>query len=96
MKDIKGKSPTVSLPRHGGHNLSLTLRELGINERNVKDTLPPLEIAVEIDAEKAARPAEGVVASSVRSRDKRAPEGESPGKAGAQRVRAGQGGGGGS
>ena len=57
------------------------------------DVLAMVDSAVEIDAEKAARPAEGVVASSVRSQDKRAPEGESP-KTGAQWVRAGQGGGG--
>ena len=72
-------------PRHGRNSLRLTLRDLGINEHKVEDALSPLEITVEIDAEKAARPAEGVVASSVRSQDKRAPEGESP-KTGVQWV----------
>ena len=85
--------PTGGLPRQGGYIPSLNLRELGTNEHKVEDALSPLEITVEIDAEKAARPAEGVVASSVRSQDKRAPEGESP-KTGAQWVWAGQGGGG--
>jgi len=58
---------------------------LGTNEHKDEDALSTLEIAVEIDEEKAARPAEGVVASSVRSQDKRAPEGESP-KTGVQWV----------
>ena len=93
MKDIRGKKLAGRPPRHGRNSLSLTLRELGTNEHKVEDALSPLEITVEIDAEKAARPAEGVVASSVRSQDKRAPEGESP-KTSAQWVRAGQGGGG--
>jgi hypothetical protein len=78
MKDIKCKKPAGRPPGQGGYCLSLILRGLRINERTDKDALSTLEIAAEINAEKIARPAEGVVASSVSSQDKRSPEGESP------------------
>jgi hypothetical protein len=93
MEDIEAKKPAGRPPRHGHNSLSLTLRELGTNEHKDEDALSILEIAAEIDAEKAARPAEGAAALAASSQDKRSPEGESS-KPGAQWVWAGQEGGG--
>jgi hypothetical protein len=58
---------------------------LGTNEHKDEDALSPLEIAAEIDEEKAARPAEGAAAPTASSQGKRVPEGESP-KTGVQWV----------
>ena len=77
--------PTGGLPRQGGYSLSLTLRELGTNEHKDEDALSTLEIAVEIDEEKATRPAKGAAAPAASSQGKRVPEGESP-KTGVQWV----------
>ena len=49
-------------------------RDMGINEHKDEDALSTLEIAVEIDAEKAARPAEGVVAPAASSQGALSPE----------------------
>ncbi|MCJ7589041.1 MAG: hypothetical protein MUQ00_14250 [Candidatus Aminicenantes bacterium] len=79
MKEVSAARERL-IAKYGGDKIEL-------------DVLAMVDSAAEIDTEKVARPAEGVVASSVRSQDKRAPEGESP-KTGAQWVWAGQGGGG--
>jgi len=79
MEDIEAKKKAGRPLRHGHNSNRLILRELRTNEHKDEDALSTLETAAEINAEKVARPAEGVVACSVSSQDERTPEGESPG-----------------
>ena len=71
MKEVSAARERL-IAKYGGDKIEL-------------DVLAMVDSAAEIDTEKVARPAEGVVASSVRSQDKRVPEGESP-KTGVQWV----------
>ena len=96
MKDINGKKLAGRLPRHGRNGRSLILREPGTDEPKDGDVLSTLEIAAKFGAEKVARQAERALAPAGSPQVKRSPEGESlaAGKAGAQRVWVGHGGGG--
>ena len=74
MEDIEAKKKAGRPLRHGRNSLRLTLRELGINERKDEDALFTPEIAAEIQAEKIARSAEGVVARAASSQGALSPE----------------------